>query len=303
MPVPLARAPFFISVMHALKAFIFVVIFINATSGYSSGEGFNRPPLQPLPGPAQVIGFYSAGCLVGARALPLQGRGFTVMRPRRNRYYGHPNTIAFVQRLSEYAANQGQQLLIGDLSQPRGGPMTSGHRSHQSGLDVDIWYHQLSTSQRLSSQKAEILPMLSVVNKTQGTLNQARWSGYYRDVLKYAAEAEEVERIFVNPIIKHALCVGEKEDRRWLRKIRPWWGHDSHFHVRLRCPEDSGQCEKQKPPPMGDGCQEENLMEWIQEIRQAASKPSLKPQSPSSPSMTLPLGCSTVLQDNKSELP
>jgi len=27
-----------------------------------------------------------------------------------------------------------------DLGQPRGGPTLSGHRSHQSGLDVDIWF-------------------------------------------------------------------------------------------------------------------------------------------------------------------
>jgi hypothetical protein len=33
----------------------------------------------------------------------------------------------------------GKGLYIGDISQPRGGPMTSGHASHQIGLDADIW--------------------------------------------------------------------------------------------------------------------------------------------------------------------
>ncbi|HCB13842.1 MAG TPA: penicillin-insensitive murein endopeptidase, partial [Gammaproteobacteria bacterium] len=81
-------------------------------------------------------------------------------------------------------------------------------------------------------------------------LNHARWSPYYRDALKLAAQSPRVERIFVNAIIKQALCDSET-DRAWLNKVRPWWGHDAHFHVRLACPPDSGQCKPQQPIPPG----------------------------------------------------
>lgn len=282
--------------MHGLRlqVFLFLVGCVYASIDYASGEAFQKPSLDP----PQVIGFYSAGCLAGARALPLRGRGFTVMRPSRNRFYSHPHTIDLVQRLGRFAADQGNTLLIGDLSQPRGGPMPYGHRSHQSGLDVDIWYQQLSHSEHLSQWEIETLPMLSMVNAAQGTLRRDRWSAHHRDILKYAAETPEVQRIFVNPIIKRFLCVHERQDRGWLQKIRPWWGHDSHFHVRLRCPENSSQCESQKPPPNGDGCQEKNMRQWIQEIRQAALRPSPKPRSPISTPITLPPDCNTVLHDS-----
>ena len=46
--------------------------------------------------------------------------------------------IEFIEDLSGFARRIGWQgLYIGDISQPRGGPMTSGHSSHQIGLDAD----------------------------------------------------------------------------------------------------------------------------------------------------------------------
>ncbi len=86
------------------------------------------------------IGSYANGCLDGASPLPLEGTGYQVLRSRTNRYYGHPNTIDFVESLA-LKANQKLKttLLIGDLSLPRGGRFSSGHSSHQTGLDIDIW--------------------------------------------------------------------------------------------------------------------------------------------------------------------
>ena len=75
------------------------------------------------------------------RRCPRAGRGYEVVRIGRNRRYGHPNLIAFVQRLGAGARRAKLGLLVvGDLSQPRGGPTPSGHRSHQTGLDADIGY-------------------------------------------------------------------------------------------------------------------------------------------------------------------
>lgn len=222
-----------------------------------------------LPGPPQVIGFYSAGCLAGAVQLPLQGEGFQVMRPSRNRSYGHPNLIAFIRRLGQQSAAQGEKLLIGDLSQPRGGPMPYGHGSHQSGLDVDVWFTQIPRQRLLSRAETENWPMLPVIQAEQGRLDPNRWSPRQRATLKRAAAMPEVERIFVNPIIKQALCRSEAGDRGWLRKLRPWWGHDEHFHVRLYCPPDNVYCDPQRPLPPGDGC-DESLDQWAWQVQQIA---------------------------------
>ena len=248
----------------------------------------------PLTGPPQVIGSYAAGCIAGAVALPLVGEGYQVMRVSRNRYYGHPQLVRFVERLGQQAAAQSSRLLIGDLGQPRGGPTPTGHRSHQSGLDVDVWFLQQPRDRVLSRAETEQIDMPSMVRMTEGTLN-FRWSPRYRDALKQAALSPEVERIFVNAIIKQALCYSET-DRRWLNKVRPWWGHDAHFHVRLACPPDSAQCRPQKPFPPGDGCGSD-VANWVQDIVQAARspKPYRKPEPPSAD--RLPAACNWVLEN------
>ncbi len=247
----------------------------------------------PLPGPLRVIGSYTSGCIAGAVTLPLLGDGYQVMRPSRNRYYGHPVLVEFVEWLGRQAAARGARLLIGDLGQPRGGPMPSGHRSHQIGLDVDIWFLQQPREQTLSGLDTEQVEAPSMVRAADGALDRALWSLRDRDVLKLAAQSPDVERIFVNPIIKQALCASEM-DRAWLNKIRPWWGHDDHFHVRLACPPDAGECQPQKPLPPGDGC-DTDLAHWVEEIRQAAlsPKPYRKPKPPSTDH--LPATCDAIL--------
>src|SRR5437899_5198595 len=97
--------------------------------------------IEPLHGPAAPIGFYSAGCLQGAEALSLDGTGYAVMRPSRRRFYGHPALVSYLTELAvrTYTDNR-KLLLIGDLGLPRGGPMLTGHDSHQNGLDADIWF-------------------------------------------------------------------------------------------------------------------------------------------------------------------
>ena len=275
----------------SIRSFVLPLLLIGSMP-VLAGNGWSEVAY-PLSGPPQVIGSYAAGCIAGAVALPLAGDGYQVMRASRNRYYGHPELIRLVERLGRQAAAQGGRLLIGDLAQPRGGPMSNGHRSHQSGLDVDIWFLQQPRDQILSRSDTEQIEMPSMIRATEGALNNSRWSLRYRDALKRAAQAPEVERIFVNAIIKQALCDSET-DRSWLDKVRPWWGHDAHFHVRLNCPLDSGKCKPQKPFSPGDGC-DADLANWVRDIRQAAlsPKPYKKPEPPSAEN--LPTACSAVL--------
>ncbi|MFO1351143.1 MAG: penicillin-insensitive murein endopeptidase [Gammaproteobacteria bacterium] len=243
-------------------------------------------PTSALP---QPIGSYTSGCLAGGIMLPLDGPGYQVMRPTRHRFYGHPSLIAVIQRLGARAATQGSQILIGDLSQPRGGPMLFGHNSHQIGLDADIWLRRLPVGQLLSLNEREKMPLVSTVNVVAGDLRSEQWSPLYRDLLKFAAETPAIERIFVNPIIKQALCRTES-NRTWLGKLRPWWGHDDHFHIRLRCPPSSSQCKGQKAVPPGDGCDAE-LAQWVHDIMfPKPRKPSGLPRP-----LVLPEQCQAVL--------
>lgn len=219
-------------------------------------------PRKPTSEPAQVHGFYTAGCLAGGQALPLVGTGFQVMRVDRNRYYGHPRLINFIQQLGQKAQSLDAHLLIGDLSQPRGGPMSYGHRSHQIGLDADIWLQHLDADAKPLSRKQVLTrPMRSVVDRKRGRLFNQYWSPIYTELLRTTAQHPHVERVFVNPVIKQALCQN-RANHSWLHKIRPWWGHDAHFHVRLGCPPDSPNCRPQNPPPSGSGC-DKHLDQWV----------------------------------------
>lgn len=213
----------------------------------------------PTGGPPAAIGFYSKGCISGAVRLPESGPSWQVMRLSRHRNWGHPELVSFLIGLSRAAQQVGWQgLYIGDMSQPRGGPMVTGHASHQMGLDADIWMLP-PANLRLSPAQREKLSSQSVVNAA-GTAPSALWSSAHMAILRAAASDPRVERIFVDPVAKVAMCQSATGDRRWLRKVRPINNHNYHFHVRLACPAGS-VCQQQDAPPPGDGCDE--AAEWI----------------------------------------
>ncbi|MGR9116834.1 MAG: penicillin-insensitive murein endopeptidase, partial [Gammaproteobacteria bacterium] len=232
-------------------------------------------------GVAQSIGDYTAGCLAGAVNLPSEGKGYQVMRLSRNRFYGHPDLVHFIEKMGHHAANRGWGvLLIGDLAQPRGGPTVTGHRSHQTGLDVDIWYllARQAVERMLSDKEREDWSAPSVLITQSNKLNVSQWSPVHEQVLETAARMPEVDRIFVNPSIKRWLCESYS-GHEWLSKIRPWWGHDDHFHVRLKCPENNADCLSQDPIPSGVGC-DATLDWWFTDEAGAAiasERPVLEP--------------------------
>jgi penicillin-insensitive murein endopeptidase len=212
----------------------------------------------PAAGSPTVIGFYSAGCIRGAKQLASEGPGYQSMRLSRNRQYGHPTLIDFITGLAQRTESLGSALLISDLGQARGGPMPYGHNSHQVGLDVDVWFwtHPEQRMRSLSLEERDNLPMVSMLN-ANGIVDPKRFGAEQILKLKLASLSPEVERIFVNPAIKTYLCsVLEESELSWLDKLRPWPGHHEHFHVRIRCPEGSAECIPQEAPPPGDGCHE-----------------------------------------------
>jgi penicillin-insensitive murein endopeptidase len=181
--------------------------------------------------------------MVGASRLPLSGPGFRVTRPERGRVWGHPSLVGYLKQLGAQLRSRKLPLLfIGDLAQARGGPAPSGHASHQTGLDVDVAYCAPQEGKPPSVLDAKKRPGKLFTNQVQ-------------QLLRLAAADARVDRIFVHPAIKRALCSGAG-DHAWLRKVRPWWGHHDHFHVRLSCPAESGECRPQAALPEGDGCGE-----------------------------------------------
>ncbi len=211
---------------------------------------------RPVGGPAAVHGTTSRGCFTGGVALADEGATWQVMRPSRNRYYAHPRTVATVERLAALAPSLGLRgILVGDLSQPAGGPMPWGHASHQSGLDADIWFADMPEP-RLTAEERETIEMQSMLTPDGKALDTTRFTAPFARLVAAAAKMDQVQRIFVHPQIKLALCQwdGVGDDRSWLRKVRPWYGHYEHFHMRLFCPAGMTTCREQNPPPPGDGC-------------------------------------------------
>lgn len=238
-------------------------------------------------------GGYARGCLAGAQQLPETGPAWQAMRLSRNRNWGHPQLIRFVKRLSDSAQDIGWNgLYIGDISQPRGGPMLTGHASHQLGLDVDIW---MLPPERLNltAQEREDISSISIRSEDQQSVND-NWTPQHMAVLRAAAEDRAVARIFVTAPAKIQMCNDTApNDRAWLRKIRPWWGHHYHFHVRLACPLGSLRCENQAPIPAGDGC--EAALSWLKETPTPAPTPP--PTPPVTPPTPTPPKAELVLAD------
>lgn len=242
---------------------------------------------QPSPGPARSIGSHAAGCVAGARSLPPEGTGYQVIRLSRNRNWGHPVLIDMLSDLGRRAAAARLgTLLIGDMGQPRGGPMPSGHASHTIGLDADVWL-RLDLSPMARTER-EHLSEIIYVDYDRARVAPA-WSAKQANLVRLAAVDPRVERIFVHPTIKRALCEADWSDRSWLRKVRPWWGHDGHMHVRLGCPAGSPTCERQKPIPDGDGC--DDLSGWIAD----ANRPVVEHPPNEERRARLPKECRAVL--------
>ena len=257
--------------------------------------GAVKEPSDDTPHP---IGFYAKGCLSGAVPLPLDGPSWQVMRLSRNRNWGMPQLAEYLEKFSADARKYDgwPGLLIGDMSQPRGGPMATGHASHQIGLDVDIWYVPMP-DHTLTANERETIPAVSLLMTGRLSVDPQKWSDRFPKLLKRAASYPEVTRIFVSPAIKQELCNTATGDREWLRKLRPWFGHDDHFHVRLACPAGFTACEVQAPPPPGDGCGAD--LAWWFQPHPPPPKP-VKPVPPPKPKPPLTLAglpkeCTDVL--------
>jgi penicillin-insensitive murein endopeptidase len=221
----------------------------------------------PAAMPPRSIGTYAKGCMAGGVALPATGDAWQIMRPSRNRNWGNPNLVNLVERLARDAKAQDgwNGLLVGDIAQPRGGPME---------------------------------PQL--VTKSRTELNRDVWTEADAKLIKRAANYAEVARIFVHPPIKAELCRWATGDRSWLAKVRPYYGHNYHFHIRMRCPDGVAGCKNQWTPKPNDGtgCGDE-LAYWMgsKPWKRTRPDPNAKPPKPVPPLTiaSLPAECRAVV--------
>ena len=259
-------------------------------------ELFGRKVL-PAAMRTRVIGFYAKGCIAGAEALPINGESWQVMRLSRNRNWAHPDLVALLKRVADKAHKEAgwPGILVGDMSQPRGGPMLTGHASHQVGLDADIWLTPMPNRQ-LSRNEREEMSAIMMVRADRLDIDPNAWTPNHLAVIRAAAQEPSVQRIFVNAAIKKALCREAKGDRNWLSKVRPMYGHDYHFHLRIKCPPGSSECESQPEPSADEGCSAGDLAYWFKDSTIHPKPPKVPPKP--KPPMTLaqlPAACRQIL--------
>ncbi|HEY2899253.1 MAG TPA: penicillin-insensitive murein endopeptidase [Polyangia bacterium] len=271
----------------------------------AEGRSILRPPpstdpsradwsavVAPSVGPARVVGGAGGACIAGAVPLPLDGPGYAVVDMQRRRYFGHPRLVSFVRALGAALENaKGGTMLVGDLAQPRGGPMSSGHVSHQGGLDVDLSYQ--FDRPGLSPSERDLIAKVSVVDPATDLTLPNLWGARQVALVRLAASDPRVARVFVAAAVKRELCrqASTVDQRRWLHRVRPWPGHEDHLHVRLHCPVDSPACVEQPPPPADDGCDRATLMAALARDRAERLRPLPRPNR------HLPPACAAVFQE------
>lgn len=239
----------------------------------------------------RIVGSNSNGCIQGAVELPEEGPGFEQIRMSRSTFWGHPDTVARLERLAEEARSAGlPPLYMNDISEPRGGPNPS-HSGHQIGMEADVWL-DVTPKPALPAARRETLEPPSVVRADRRAVDPAIWRPEHVTLLKLAAQLPGVDRMFVAPAIKRELCRSATGDRSWLRLIRPWYGHASHFHIRFRCPADQPECVDAPPVPPGDGC-DASLQWWFDQMDRPQAPP--KPAGPPPAKPALPVACRAIL--------
>ena len=248
---------------------------------------------------ARSIGFYSRGCLAGGQALPINGPAWQVMRLSRNRNWGHPKLIALLEHLADEAQlfDGWNGLLVGDISQPRGGPMLTGHASHQIGLDADIWLTPMPNrilTDRRARERSGRSPWSRTTRRSTARCGPKRMptSSSARPPSRRSRASSCIRRS------RRELCRWATGDRSWLAKVRPYYGHDYHFHIRIGCPGNQAGCKDQSSPNPADGtgCGKE-LAYWLGN-KPWRKKPAPKTPPKPAPAMTikaLPAECRAVV--------
>jgi hypothetical protein len=170
---------------------------------------------------SRAVGKPFHGRLVGGVELPAAGTHFVTVDPvtgdSPNRAWRRNGTDRLVEALlavaGEYAAAhpEAPRLVVGDLSRPRGGRFGreyggDGHRSHQNGLDADVYYPRRDGRERKPTRVGQVDRRLA-----QELVDRFVAAG--------------AQYVFVGP------RTGLRGPRRVVMTLA---NHDDHLHVRIR---------------------------------------------------------------------
>lgn len=208
---------------------------------------------------SEPVGYYSQGTLSNGVNLPVSGPGFMRLFLARNRGWGTQETVEMIIRSSADMNKMFpgmDRLQIGDISQEGGGPVTDLHSSHQNGQDADLTYYRKNRIEQAPNHIDGFSENMVINRRLSKNFDTARnW-----EFIKRLHAHADVQRIFVDPVIKNELCRFAKMKNELirydeiLRSLRPLGNHGDHMHVRLRCPADARECVPQEDPPAGTGC-------------------------------------------------
>ncbi len=219
------------------------------------------------------IGTSSRGILQVAEPLK-QDSHFRFYR-KFNRHYGVPDLTGMVKRAAQKVAQEfkGSVLLVGDLS-GKGGGFISEHRSHRSGLDVDLAFYVTDKRGRNKAGAPLIrFDRFGVGTRDGKTFRFDTIRNWHLVAALLEDEQADVQWIFVSNGLKAKLlqwALLQNEDINLIHHAaailhQPGDSapHDDHFHVRITCPKDqTGKycietnprwpwAKKTKPAPLG----------------------------------------------------
>lgn len=198
---------------------------------------------------ARIYGSTGLGCIDGAVAVK-ESKSLKFQVWGRGRNFAHPLMAQYLDDLRQKLKDQGlPPLVVGDISRKYGGPYgpSSNHSSHNTGLDVDLPFFFAQGIEPSDHPDVYIV---------RGEELLPTFTADIASLIINAASDPRVDRVFVAPKIKQRMCqIYEREPYNgFLHKLRPWFGHQAHMHVRLKCPSDSPNCISQAPIPAGTGC-------------------------------------------------
>lgn len=240
--------------------------------------------LLPLVSSAESIGKYQKGCQTEAVSYAFGGNVKRIFDDR-DTAWGQKELIAVIEKVAKKVKEQSLGVLrLGNLSDKDGGNMHPHSVSHQLGLDADISFIVDPKSPVKGAFK-------SVLDSKKKKVNRKLLTKESLLVMKLFAQEANVERLLVHPLVKKEICERLPKEK-WMGKIRPWWKHDDHFHLRISCPKGNTECVPQNPPPDHDDCDSEAYHWWFsqeaEDIRQGRQK---KPARKTKKSTPYPLRC------------
>lgn len=241
-------------------------------------KGLPPPSKQQAPPAAlQAVGFHNAGYLKNGRYLPPQGKGF-IRRDALKRQdlsvqndpglaWATDRTVEILSSVAETmnAKYPDQPLVIANISHKNGGKVWGvkkngtkylAQKSHQTGLDVDLYFYSTNKGQRGSFNGVDGNSPVTQFDM------EKNWELFKS--LCGAGPADWVMVVFLHNVLKQGLCeyakkIGEPVNDpnslayRTLRCLQPEKfpvaggkvhyvnSHNDHAHVRLYCPRTEGK--------------------------------------------------------------